>query len=507
MKKDQYDEELLMIDEKWQPAISVENARELKPIQKQFMESYANTADGVSTRDWLYDELAKNLPGHSAEELSRISDEIVSTLELQEQKKASLREATHQGRSKESWFADEAVAAASQMSTQEASKYLQSLDDALAEANQSLFDTLHTQGGLISQNPNLDGYIAEQYHVQTFNLNAKATGSEYRAKVLGPGDSGYRKNSVDIEIVDKNGTVVKRYQCKYCKDADATARAFEKGDYRGQQKLVPEEQAEGIAKKTNTVIKAPDGTTSKPLSKKGAKELQKDAQSGKWNDLDWNEYKVKDLAVGIGKQAGHAALIGAAVGAMADVTQKVWNGEEIDGAEVVEKALTSGADFGVKAAAAGALKVGVEKGIIQCIPKGTPAGTIANIAHVAVEDAKIFCKVATGELTLQEGFDQMEQTTVAATAGIMAGAKGASIGASIGTVFGPVGTAVGGIVGGAVGYMAGSKVGAAVVQGVQKVRERAKAVLHDIGLTTGSVISTISKGISNFCDRMILPIW
>ena len=506
MKSNEYNEELLMIDEEWQPAISVETARELKPIQQQFMESYANNADDVSTRDWLYGELAKSLPEHSAEEIARMSDEIVSTLELQEQKRASLWEATKQGRNKESWFADEVVKATSQMSTQEASSYLHGLDDALADANHSLFDTLHTQAGLINQNPNLDGYIAEQYHVQTFNLNAEATGSTYRAKVLGPGDSGYRKNSVDIEIVDENGTVVRRYQSKYCKDANATAHAFEKGDYRGQRKLVPEEQAKDIDKKTSTVIEAPDGTTSKPLSKKGAKELQKDAQSGKWNDLDWNEYKAKDLAIGIGKQAGQAALTGAAVGALSDIAQKVWNGEEINGAEVIEKAICSGADFGVKAAAAGALKVGVEKGIIHCIPKGTPAGTIANIAHVAIEDAKILRNVATGELTLQEGFERMEQTTVATVAGIAASTKCAAIGASIGAVLGPVGIAVGSVVGGAVGFMAGSKVGTAVVNGIQKVRKKVSTVLKDIESVAGGVIRSVGKAIHNFHTRMILPV-
>ncbi len=35
---------------------------------------------------------------------------------------------------------------------------------------------------------------------------------------------------------------LKRYQSKYCKDAKSTARVFEQGDYRGQQKLVPDGQ-------------------------------------------------------------------------------------------------------------------------------------------------------------------------------------------------------------------------------------------------------------------------
>ena len=108
--------------------------------------------------------------------------------------------------------------------------------------------------------------------------------------------------------------------------------------------------------------------------------MRDEAQSGNWNELNWNEYATKDLAIGIGKQAGYAALQGAAIGVGFDVAQKLWNGEEIEAEEVAETALVSGADFGIKAAAAGALKVGVEKEIITVIPKGTPAGTIGYMA-------------------------------------------------------------------------------------------------------------------------------
>ena len=386
------------------------------------------------------------------------------------------------------------------MKAQEASKYLQNLDHALDTANESLYRTIHTQAGAISQNPHLDGFIAEQHHAQTFNLNAEAAGSPYRAKVLEPAGNGYAKNSVDIVIVDDSSHVVRRYQSKYCKDAEATAKAFEHGDYRGQQKLVPEGQEQDIAKKVTTVIEAPDGTTSSPLSKERAKALQDEAQSGKWNDLNWNEYKAKDLAIGIGKQAGQAALMGAAVGVGFDVARKVWNGEEIKGEELVETAIVSGTDFGVKVAAAGALKIGAEKEIIKAIPKGTPAGTIANIAHVAIENVKIVGKMVAGELSAKEGFEKMEQTTVATVAGISTSTKGAAIGATIGTVFGPVGTAAGGFIGGTVGYMAGSKVGETIVKGVQKIREKAKNVVKSIGRSVSNVISSVSSGICSFCS-------
>lgn len=489
---------ILAIDEERAPHISVDEAQILKSIQKQFMESYLTHRDTMSLTEWLCAEMAKSLPEHSPDEISQMSNEIVTTLRVQEEKKASLKKAIASGRSKESWFASEAKTATSYMNAQEASKYLQGLDEALTKANESLYRTIHTQAGTISQNPHLDGFIAEQYHAQTFNLNAEAKGSPYRAKVLEPAGNGYAKNSVDVEIVDGSGKVVRRYQSKYCKDAEATAQAFEHGNYRGQQKLVPEGQEQDIVKRVTTVIEAPDGTASKPLSKEQAKELQNEAQNGKWSDLNWNEYRAKDLAIGIGKQAGQAALMGAAVGVGFDVAQKVWNGEEIDGEELVETAIVSGADFGVKTAAAGALKVGVEKGVITAIPKGTPAGTITNIVHVAVENVKIIGKMVKGELTAKEGFENMEQTTVATVAGIATCTKGTAIGAAVGLVLGSVGMTVGGFIGGTIGYMVGSKVGETVVKGVQKIREKAKDALKAAGRAVsnmaGSVLSSIRSG-------------
>lgn len=489
--------EILLIDDTFVPLLKESDAESLKPIQKKFMESYLTHRDSMSVEEWLPMELQINLPEKSEQEIQKISSEIISTIIVSEEKIISLEQATNNGRSQESWFASETKKATAHLSVQETSKYLQNLDTALGSANDALYETIVTQNGAVNLNPQLDGFIAEQYHAQTFNLNAEATSSQYRAKVLQPEGQGYTKNSVDVVIFDGNGKVVRRYQSKYCKDAESTLDAFKKGDYRGQRKLVPDGQEIDIKNSTN-VIEAPDGTRSNPLSKQSAKGLQKEAQSGKWNDLNWSEYQAKDLAMGIGKQAGQAALMGAAMGVGFNVAQKVWNGESIDGEEVVETALISGADFGVKAAAAGAIKVGAEKGLISVIPKGTPAGTIANIAHVAIENVKVIGKIATGELTIKEGIDKMEQVTVSTVAGIAASTEGALIGATIGTVFGPVGTAVGGFVGGTVGYMAGSKVGEIVVKGVQKVRQVAKDVVKSVGNTIKSSVSSVWSGLKSY---------
>ena len=485
----------LLLDEEDRPILVEEECKNVKPIIEEFVRSYAEN-QGKTVEYWLVPKMQEQLPEKSREEIETMVEDIVTAIKVSEEKKDSLNKAITNGRSKESWFASEVKNATSAMSTQEAAKYLASLDKAVNQANQALHKTITTQAGNVSQNPSLDGFIAEQYHAQTFNMNAEASGSQYRAKVLEPDGNGYAKNSVDIVIVDGEGKVVRRYQSKYCKDAKATEKAFEHGDYRGQQKLIPKDQENGISKKSTSVLEAPDGTTSNPLTKSDAEKMRDEAQSGNWNDLNWNEYTTKDLAIGIGKQTGYAALQGAAIGVGFDVAQKVWNGEEIEADEVVETALTSGADAGVKAATAGALKVGAEKGIIKVIPKGTPASTIANIACVAVENVKVLGKVATGELTVREGDEKMEETTVSTTAGLI----GAKIGTSIGTVLGPVGNAVGGFIGGTVGYMAGSKVGQTIVKGAKKVRdvavETVKTVASGIKEAASTVVDGVKSGVS-----------
>lgn len=502
---DENKNEFLLLHEDFIP-LTIEEAEALKPIQKNFIQSYIANKDKMTVSEWLHMELKANLPERSDEEIRQISEEIIKTIETATEKQQSLSKAIANGRSKESWFASEIKTATSHLSTQESVKYLSDLDTALSSANEKLYSTILTQSGAVNRNPHLDGFIAEQYHAQTFNLNAEAVGSPYRAKVLQPEGQGYAKNSVDVVIVDGGGKVVRRYQSKYCKDAEKTLDAFG-ADYRGQRKLASADQVtdgviNGSDKKASIVLEAPDGTTSNPLTKTQAELMRDEAQSGKWNELNWNEYQTKDLAMGIGKQAGEAALMGAAIGVGFNIAQKVWNGEEVDAGEVFEAALNSGADFGIKAAAAGALKVGAEKGIIKLIPKGTPAGIIANTAFVAVENVKVIGKMATGELTVKEGFDKMGQTTVAAVAGIAASAEGASWGAAIGSVFGPAGTVVGGFIGGTVGYMAGSKVGETIVKGAQKIRDKAIDVVKSVGSTIASVGRSIASGISNLCSSL-----
>ena len=479
---------ILLLDEELSPAIMEEQCEALKPVVEDFVECYVQNQD-KPVEEWLGDKMQQSLPDKTPEEIQSMTDEIISNLGAIEEKKESLNKAVENGISKESWFASETQKAVSGMTTHEAVGYLNDLDSAVKSANEALERTIKTQAGTVSQNANLDGFIAEQYHAQTFNLNAEATGSPYRAKVLEPDGKGYTKNSVDIEIVDGDGKVVRRYQSKYYRNAKATENSFIDGDYRGQQSLVPADQEGEISRKCTTVLEAPDGTTSNPLTKRDAKQMQNDAQSGNRKELDWNEYQTKDLATGIAKQAGTAALQGAVIGVGFDIAQKLVTGEDVKGEEIVETALVSGADSGVKAAAAGAIKVGAEKGFISATLKETSAA--AGVAFAAIEDVKILGKVATGELSGKEGIEKIEQTTVATVAGLKSAAVGATIGQTIGAVLGPIGSTIGGFVGGTVSYIAGSTVGQMVTKGVQKVRDVAVGFLGKVALGIASAADTV----------------
>lgn len=455
--KEERNREFLLIDKEYDYKFTEKECCALHPLLKDFLESFEQNKD-KPIDEWLLAKIQEELPDRSPNEVKQIVQDLVKAVETEEAQKAALAEAMAKGRSKESWFADTLKKATSGLSMQDTVVYLKSLDDQIKMGNDILWKTILTKSGEVNQNPNLDGYIAEQWHAQTFNMNAKARGSSYYAKVLTP-EGTYNKNSVDVAIFDKNGKQVKRYQAKYYKDAQSTEKAFAEGDYRGQRKLVPSDQAGDINVKSTTVLESDDGTTSLPLSKSEAERMRDEARNGHWNPLDWNEYKVKDLAIGIGKQTANAALMGAALGTGFDIVQKLYKGEDIKAKEIGKAALEAGADSGVKAALAGALKVGAEKGILKIIPKGTSAGACANIAFVAVEDAKIIKQMADGTITTREGMDRLARTTVSSAAGFLLMGKGAMVGTELGLCLGPVGAMIGGLIGGTLAYTAGSQIG------------------------------------------------
>ena len=245
--------------------VTPEEGKSLCSTLASFVNSYSKKAEGVSDEEWLLAEFKTSMPEKTEQELTQMRDEIIDGLRSQEEAKASLDSAMSKGMSKENWFARECERACSGMSAMESAQYLQRLDDTVAKANEEMMATLIAKStGMVSQNPHLDGFIAEQFHAQTFNMNAAAKGSPYRAKVLKPNGARYAKNSVDIVIIDtRTGKRVRRYQLKYGATPELTDKYYS-NNYPGQQKLVPSDQAGKFPVNTSWSSKPPTGPPASP---------------------------------------------------------------------------------------------------------------------------------------------------------------------------------------------------------------------------------------------------
>lgn len=484
--------------------VTQEGANKTRGVISSFVRSYRDKSADLSDQAWLCSEFAKYPEIWRTEyEVKQTAAEIVMEVTVFKSSQQELAEHHNKGLTTNNWLAMKIEQGATAGGVTNIGAYATKIDTAINAANKANIDLLYRNDGQLNRQLNLDGFIAEQHHVDTFNLDAVAKGSQYRAEVLQPlpGET-YGKNSVDIVIRDADGKIVRRYQAKYGADADATDTLFKKGDYRGQRKLVPEGQSEDIPGSTETI--EIDGVESKPLSKQEAKDRQRRAQEeAEAKQYDWNETSRIDIAKNIGRKAGVAALLSVGFQGARILGRRIWNGMtgkanksvEEDLQEFVQSSLKSAATSGLTIAVTGGVTVAVKSGWLGHVLKNTPAARIANAVCIGIENAKVLYKYATGEITGVEALDQAGSVTCSLVGGLAGGTKGASIGAALGTVLGPVGTAIGGVVGGVVGGIAGSTFGEAIYEGGKKIVSTVVDSIKSIG-------STVSSGISTFCNRV-----
>jgi len=484
-----------------------ENAEKTTGVISSFVQSYEQHKNEQSLDEWLISEF-KKYPSiwQNEEEINSTAVDVISTVTLLNQTKTELYSHLEKGKSTESFLAKKIEAGAAASSVAHVGTYANEIDKVLAQSNAKNWDAITRKDGLISQSINLDGFIAEHHHVNTFNIDAAAKGSAYRAKVLEPlpGET-YGKNSMDIGIYDENNKLVRRYQSKYGADPDATEGLFRKGDndYRGQRKLVPE----GHGTENSTENIEIDGVSSKPLSKEAAKELQKKAQlEFEAKQFEWNEVSRIAITKQIGKQALMGACITAGMHGSRILARRAWNSltgkinpsESEDLKEFFESSISSATQVGVQVAVSGGLVVAVKNGWLGQFIKNTPAGRIANIAYIGLENAKVLYKFCKGELSKEEALDTMGLTTTTSIAAIALAVKGAGFGAALGTVFGPVGVVIGGFAGGVVGGMAGSSIGQAAYEGGKVLAKAGYNMAKSIVTSVSDGLKAVGSSISNF---------
>lgn len=502
------------MDEIYKNVFSIEEAKNIFPIMKDLLKTLTRAESREQLEEKLHKKVSEYLPEKSEDELTSYCQSILETLKTQEDKLHELNESKQKSVSREKWFADETKQALSHSSVEQTLSYYEILSETIQNCNKDMYNAITTNNGSINMNPNLDGFIAEQHHVNTYNLDAAVKGSSSRAEVVGHTGERFTKNGVDTRIRDGQGHIESKYQAKFGKDSKATDKMFLDKDgnykYSFEQKLVPDGQE--ISGKSTSVMQSKDGKiNSTAITKEESKQMQLDAQNdGKIKEYGYNDFEIKNLAIGVGKQAANAALIGAAVTTGITIAEKVIEGEEITADEVIETALISGADTGIKAAVSGSLIIASEKGMIAAIPKGTSADVVSSIAFIAVENAKIAGKVASGELTASEGIGRMMDVTVSAVTGMSVSfVASAEIGVAVGMVLGPIAGVVTGFIAGTVGYIAGSKVGQAISKGIKAVGKAAVNVVKKVGksiIDAGRAVVNTAKSIyskaKSFCSSV-----
>ncbi len=467
-----------------------------------FIYAYKKKSPEQSNQDWLTQRFLKHANlWSSQEELVSDAHAIVEQVEDFYRSKAQIEAYEAEGGTQEAWLANQIEQGAKLNGIEDVAQYAQRIDDAINQGNNDMASLIYCKNGAVNQQYNLDGFIAENHHVASFNIDAKANGSNLRAEVLKP-ESGYNKNSVDIVIKDEHGKIVRRYQSKYGKDAKATGKLFEKGDYRGQRKLVPEGHSAEVGKSTEFI--EAEGIKSRPLTKEEAKKYQRQMQEEQIaREFTWNDANRTVIAKNIGKSAVLSSAIACGFHGGRIIGRRVWNfitGEanqsiEEDLAEFVRASLTSGASAGFTVAVTGGATVAVKSGWLGSALKNTPVGRIASAVTVGIENLKVLNRYANGELTAGEALDEAGRITTATIGSIAGGAKGASIGATLGTVLGPIGTVVGGVAGGVVGSMLGGGI-------ADKVYSAGKSVVSSTINTVKSVASSIGSGVSSMASSI-----
>lgn len=87
------------------------NLQNFQPILKSFILSYINNFDTLNNSNnhtlstWLFNELKQHIPNKNDTEILAYADEIISAINISEEKKYNLQNAISNSRSRDYWFA------------------------------------------------------------------------------------------------------------------------------------------------------------------------------------------------------------------------------------------------------------------------------------------------------------------------------------------------------------------------------------------------------------------
>ena len=544
--------------------------RKTEEIIKKFLKSYAEnekSQDKKNLKTWLISELQNELPNKKVEDIEKIATELITGIEIYYQKKKEVEKYQSVGITNGDYVGNEILEkvadeieeaeiidtkeviedmkeasnilsqynetmmyetaaikepqlVANVLSANSVNNYVDSVNTAIDNANKTMMESVTTKAGMINQNPNLDGFIFEEYHAGTFNIDAAVKQKSYHAEALKPelGET-YGKNSIDL-IIEDTDKYVKKYSAKAYKNANESAKAFYDKvtgyKYKFQSKLVPTDQTGDIA---NSVDKIKfNNVESKGITKAEIKDIQKNLQSGnKTGDILNFKKDVNTISISkqIGKQAMLNGTMGVGIGMAANIGVNLITGKEVEAEEVIEVGIKTGASMGMATAVAGGIRVAVEKKVIPTVFSiMLTNNTIGAIAAASMDIIGTAFKLGSGEISLGQAVKDVGSSISAGYGAIISSGIGFSGGMALATTIGlgtigTVGTILTGglaLAAGAVCGVVGSNIALKIANGLGKITEKVVDKAVDIVKSgVNKVKNTVSSawsGVKSFIRKL-----
>ena len=544
--------------------------RKTEEIIKKFLKSYAENEKSQDKKDlktWLISELQNELPNKKVEDIEKIATELITGIEIYYKKKKEVEKYQSVGITNGDYIGNEILEkvadeieeaeiidtkeviedmkeasnilsqynetiiyetaaikepqlVANVLSANSVNNYVDSVNTAIDNANKTMMESVTTKVGVINQNPNLDGFIFEEYHAGTFNIDAAVKQKSYHAEALKPelGET-YGKNSIDL-IIEDTGKYVKKYSAKAYKNANESAKAFYDKvtgyKYKFQSKLVPTDQTGDI---TNSVDKIKfNNVESKGITKAEIKDIQNDLQSGnKKGDILNFKKDVNTISISkqIGKQAMLNGTMGVGIGMAANIGVNLITGKEVEAEEVIEVGIKTGASMGMATAIAGGIRVAVEKKVIPIVfSRMLTNNSIGAIAAASMDIIGTAFKLGSGEISLGQAVKDVGSSISAGYGAIISSGIGFSGGMALATTIGlgtigTVGTILTGglaLAAGAVCGVVGSNIALKIANGLGKITEKVVDKAVDIVKSgVNKVKNTVSSawsGVKSFIRKL-----
>ena len=294
------------------------------------------------------------------------------------------------------------------------------------------------------------GSIAEEFHAETFNLDAILKGKSSRAITDRYSEwqkQGYRPNDVPDVVIVKDGQVVSEAQLKYYASAEASATKVSEVKYEVMDELVVPKGQVKKAKDYASPEAAPrikDQITNEDVSSTPLTKPEADKMGG--GDLSkrtetTGRLKTQSTLRQMGRAATGAAAMSAIVCGSINIVsyiQKVQAGE-ISQDEAVAKILvetaTSAADSALKAAANTGVQSLItrygEKAVVENLAKQSAKTLLKSNAVTvgvvcAVDAVKDLVALGLGKISKDEFYERQGKGLLNTSAGVWGGSLGAA---------------------------------------------------------------------------------